>query len=153
MSNINPSNPQDSANVTPMFPYPPPMMPPSPATASFYQWYMQAAMCALQPHQQQFFQQMFSMPPPAIPNATTSLSNGSNIPSYPTSMAVLPSTSHEATQKRSSGTLILHRWKSMILFRILKMIDPPIHRTVIIPIANARSIHHRHLRVKCIEIH
>lgn len=74
MSNNNQPNKQESSNnVSPMFPYPPSPMTSVPPSAAMYQSYMQAAMYAIQ--QQQFFQQMFSVPPPPLPT--------SNIPNRP----------------------------------------------------------------------
>ncbi len=97
MSNNNQPNKQDSSNISPTFTFPPPAMtsiPAPPAAAAFYQSYMQAAaMYAFHQQHQQFFQHMFSVPPPPLPT--------SNIPNR----SVRPSLSIDNTQRRSTGEI------------------------------------------------
>lgn len=103
MSNSNQPNKQDSSNVSPMFTVPPPSItsipPPPAAAAAFYHSYMQAAaMYAFhQQHQPNFFQNMFSVPPPPLSTA--------NVPTRPPNViqASLP-TNH--SQKRSTGKML-----------------------------------------------
>ena len=106
MNNFDPTKPPEANNVAPMFPYPPPTMD---ATAAFYQWYMQATMCAFQQPQQ-----FFPMPAAPITNPLPIVENPPQRP--PDERTTYPSNSDYPDRKRSfhssSSSRDMHRSSS-----------------------------------------
>ena len=100
MSNNDQPNKDDSSNISPMFTFTSSSvtatLPPAAAAAAFYQSYMQAA--TMYAFHQQFFQHMFSVPPPPLPTT--------NISARP-SNSIQSSVFIDNAQRKSSGEIFL----------------------------------------------